>query len=530
MHTRVDRMGRMYAAAIVLGFGFPVRGAAVDVVQPHEDSASPPASFAQQLVLPTTRREDLAAPAKRAEPKAALVFLGLEELATRILDFAPDIADSTPVVLEGLEPRVSAFRSGADFVAVLDENASGGEPDELADLYLVDYDSDGTFDRLVDWEDTDGDGRADRQILLALTGGGPEANRLSGFFIEQHDEERDFWYLSRWHYVQATSQFHCDFSGDVFFAAIHLDRYQKRWEAFDESMFAFYDPDGDGLTEEAVRVAGTGVSVDAVRWSFDLDEDAGTARPGTSDTAPPDGVARGHTTLDMDPESSPYDYDLSISTDGRVLLNAAVMETVIVVGRELPLFRRSETRDWTAQQSWRRALLTIDENDANHDPADPGRKERWEGIIAEDPGGFPYAGGPSCGQINKRYELRTTPGPIALYYSAVDGRIHLRGAERGWLDVDLNDDFVREARLEMQDTNADGFFDTWNWDANADGVFESAYTAPEPAAESISLDGQTLRALEIRIREENGGLSQEERFRRDIARWVEAGRFVPRTE
>jgi hypothetical protein len=364
------------------------------------------------------------------------------------------------------------------------------------------------LDRLVDWQDRDGDGRADAQVLLALSEGGPEAKRLSGYYVEQRDEVRGFWHLTRWHYAQPEGQFHSDFSGDLKFAAIHVDPRGERWEAFDESFFGFYDPDGDGFSEEALRVSGVGTRVDAIRWSFDLDDDGG------QDAKTP----------------LPYDYDLSITTDGHLLLAAAVMETVRVCARDLPTLRWSKAREWAVQAVWRRALLAFDENDANHDPRDPEQRERWEGVIAEDPGGFPRAGGPSCGQLGKRYELRSTKGPIELYHSGVDGRIHLLGADRGWLDLDTDTDGALDARLEMEDANSDGFFDAWKWDLGADGTIEATYESPDPQATMVALDGQALRAAEQRIRERSGAFSQQERFAQDVARWTAAGRFLPVAE
>jgi hypothetical protein len=44
----------------------------------------------------------------------------------------------------------------------------------------------------------------------------------------------------------------------------------------------------------------------------------------------------------------------------------------------------------------------------------------------------------------------------------------------------------------------------------------------------VELDGDPLRSLEARIRDENGGRSQRERFAHDVSAWAEAGRFLPR--
>ena len=128
-----------------------------------------------------------------------------------------------------------------------------------------------------------------------------------------------------------------------------------------------------------------------------------------------------------------------------------------------------------------------DENDENIDPGDAGKHERWEGIINAPYGEFPQVGGPSCGTINKRYELDVdNSGGMKLYASPVDGRLHLLGAEEGTLWADDDGDRRPDRIVTYRDVDGDGFFDEWQHDDDADGKpertvrLDASYIGNEP--------------------------------------------------
>ncbi|MEZ4650717.1 MAG: hypothetical protein R3E97_18435 [Candidatus Eisenbacteria bacterium] len=399
------------------------------------------------------------------------------------------------------------WMDGDDLVAALDENgdgrAEGAVPDEIDDCYVIDYGANGTIDRVVDWVDLDADGSADRQILYALYGrGGHAGSPMTCFVVEQTDPDRRFWHLERWEYQQPTCQFLCDFSGDSYFSWGRYEERSGRWGSYIENPFSFYDPDGDGITEEAVQLSGDGNSIPIARWSFDSDDDA---RPGAE-----------------------YDYDLSVTAVGNARVPSPYLDVVDLRGGGMSLTSSRFARVWVRETKWPRAVLVVDENDRNVDPGDPLGRERWEGVISDAPPGFPALGGPTCGRLNKRYEsFRGGRRLLELYRSPVDGRIHLRGAEIGDLLIDRDDDGVADAHLRTEDQDGDGFFDTWSYDIDADGVFESVVQYPAGDVELIPLDWASIREAERRIALASGGLTQAERFARDVARWTDAGRFVP---
>jgi len=59
-------------------------------------------------------------------------------------------------------------------------------------------------------------------------------------------------------------------------------------------------------------------------------------------------------------------------------------------------------------------------------------------------------------------------GGMQFYYSPVDRRFHLYGAEVGWTKVDYDNDHFMDMFIWMEDEDKDGFFDTWKYDINGD--------------------------------------------------------------
>jgi len=420
--------------------------------------------------------------AARSENWQRLCVLGFTSVVSRVLAQLPLKTEAgARRMIQGEGPVLWVERDDADLVITVNESRDGKRspsPDSVEDAVLVDHDQDGLVDRVVDWVDLDRDGRPDRQVLYAVTPGVWHPTRMAALLIEQRDRDRGFWHLVRHQYIQSLCQWRCDFSGNGFFTAASYDDATGLWTTFDENPFCFYDDDEDGWNDEALRVAGEGAQVRSIRWSFDLDHDAGRAGP--SNLA-----------------GCPYDYDLSLTAVGRIVAPPSALDTLFLrepdpaCGRGAPMANRlvlvgyERARDFAAAARWEKVLLAFDENDQNVDPADTTRHERWEGIIADEVPGFPVVGGPPCGVLEKRYELDRTAyltQRLALYRSPVDRKLHLYGAAWGQLEHDANGDGRADQRLRTEDTNSDGFFDTWFWDGDGDGQWdESRFVADSTA-------------------------------------------------
>lgn len=395
----------------------------------------------------------------------------------------------------------SQWMDGVDRIRLVDEGTRNGTPDRIDDCYLIDYGANDEIDRVVDWEDQDQDGVPDQLVLYTLTAElpgtmlRPEGTSVACWIIRQMDRDRNWWQLDRWQYQQQTCQFGSDFNGDSYFVGAAYVVSQGRWAALYEAPFCFFDEDGDGYSEEALRVESRDLTVRSIRWSFDSDDDGGSAQ-------------------------RPYDYDFSITARGSVDIDPSWADTIDLRGSPVRHLSYERARAWAGSATWSACLLVFDENDRNVDPDDPLDRERWEGVIASGVTSFPQAGGPGCGKLNKRYELRPSGGPIRLYWSEVDRRVHLEGAQVGSIEIDADEDGKNDAWLLIEDKDGDGRFDTWSYDADLVQGFEAVYTHSTAAYSEVPIDWERLRDADLRSARESGSLGQRERFFADVARWA----------
>ncbi len=86
----------------------------------------------------------------------------------------------------------------------------------------------------------------------------------------------------------------------------------------------------------------------------------------------------------------------------------------------------------------------------------------WERCFREN------TGGPNQKWNVRREWSRRPADHRELYYSGVDGRIHLFGAEEGWIEIGHFAGLDRLGECRMFDTDGDGFFDRWEiWTGDA---------------------------------------------------------------
>jgi len=367
-------------------------------------------------------------------------------------------------------------------VKVVDEDGDmcrSREGDTDSDLYVADWYADGSVDRVVDYVDLDGDGDVDEQYLYQWTDREDLKRRMpehfpgKSYFVvwaKDYGDDDRLWYHINYEYGQTMTQWKTDFNGDEMFVYFFSYDYETGtltpvWE----NAFSFYDLDGDTYSEEAVRFTGTGAVFEDMRYSMDIDNDT-------------TGENR-------------HDYDFSLSCIGPVRFPPDVYRVVSIRGHETePIMKWEEMRSAAKAASWKKIHLTWDENDNNIDPL-PGRMhhERWEGVISHGNEYVRQVGGPSCGPYNKRNEVDgDASGGMRLYHSPVDGRLHLYGAETGWIEVDYDFDGAVDMVVRMNDFDGDGFFDSWRYDIDGDGVFERSVLVDEDESELFPLEYSVL--------------------------------------
>jgi hypothetical protein len=416
----------------------------------------------------------------------------------------------------------------------LDENGdlrpTDTRGDQVADVLQVDMNGDGLYDGVTDqnvkWADNDGDGRPDVQAWSTQPPSWEPGNWSTA---ESHwmlflDVERDAvlgwqdWRTfnfgdSNWDHT-GTANWLPDYHGDGLFLKIHrppqaLPDPRLNWE----NPFAFYDEDGDGLTEMAMR------------W---LDPQL----PVKDGLAPLSGVLNeAFATFDLDNDSSKgneVDFDMSLRGAGGPGVRYVSLATRYPALRGNPKFdgcfqwgnwrKVDELLFMPHEKSWdafftagfTSLYFVFDEDDDDHrwerveiyypihgfggpEDVDPWSVKRWRrgnyaSLDMVDEGGKPgIAGHPQADSLGDRGEFdRDNSGGGKLYVGAFDGKLHLAGAEWGAWTVDKNAEYhggwkapspkpaaprVGEV-VRYADTDGNGFFDSVEYDYDGDRTID----------------------------------------------------------
>ena len=413
-------------------------------------------------------------------------------------------------------------------VKIIDEDGDmhlTNDGDYDSDLYVADWHANGDIDRITDYKDLDNDNDLDEQFMfyymdsayanltkqqwLLKYGSKPKTYQtkypgrdyLLHWTQDISDDNLVQWFVNR-EIKQTLNQWKCDNRGNERYVNSFVFDYENdRLIPSEELAFCFYDLDGDGTTEEIARFGGTERDIENFRFSMDIDNDA-----------------RGR---------KKHDYDLSITCIGDVEVTEDISEQIPVRNHlSEPIVRWDKIRAYGKASKWEKAHLSWDENDNNiagWSGFYPGiyAKNRWEGMINNPSGYMKHVGGPTCGTFNKRNEIDTSYiGKLNFYYSNIDHRYHLYGADVGWIMADYDYDYKMDMFIWMEDTDDDGFFDTWKYDLDGDSFgesftitrknwnikwtydfvvsedrFERVYSTKDDKAELITADYQTMNPL-----------------------------------
>ncbi len=374
-------------------------------------------------------------------------------------------------------------------VRVIDEDGDldmGGEPDQDSDLYVADWNADGRVDRVLDFTDNDGDGDVDAQGMYFVGDthayfGEPS---LRVWMTYDTGDTNNVMFYRGYDYQQLECQWRCGFGPEETLLAFALPLSGDRWISFWENPFVWYDHDRDGSPEEVIRFSGVEEFIETYRHSMDADGDSSPGR-------------------------SLRDYDCSISAwaqgsrQGRRGTSNLTIDPMFSAAGKLRGIPTMPSITWASAPAvgrnviWERVQFTWVEDDHNVDQQHfHDTNERWEGVITMGHNDFPQIGGPHSGRFNQRFELILEPErPVRMYYHPVDQRIHLRDADRAWMEVDTDRDGQAEMRYEMADANGDGFIDTWRVDVDADGSFDDEWSAADGVApDELGYDWHDLHA------------------------------------
>ncbi len=347
------------------------------------------------------------------------------------------------------------------------KSGEGGDLD--SDCYVVDYGRDGKVDRIVDYQDTNGDGRADSMDIRYFYDG---RLRRSWFSIDLDGDGR-MWDLAGYEY--SGNFFASDPYGDAFIYMNEYDPELDRWTPSCECPFAFYDLDGDGWSEAVIRIAAAPMELDP---RSDEDMDYGNTvfhytGPFTPRMRRP-AVANVRYSRDLDGLSSderPLHYDIGFNMTGRTPYDMEGIErtdplrrhpktTRVIPHEKLIEFAETFEADATgfSQREFADAGVTLGAGDR------PDLDRRWEGIFWTWNRRFMHNSGGPIQHWNIRHEYSPASSTKrVLYYSRVDRRIHLQGATDGWIRVGRLVDKEPYGEIRMFDTDRDGRFDRWEY-------------------------------------------------------------------
>ena len=434
------------------------------------------------------------------------------------LGYTPKVVD-----LNGDGKPDAIFSMTRDSIPVLwlDDNGdmkwNDLEGDTSGDCLLIDRNRDGIYgghgDLIIDWVDTDGDGKADIQIVAEYPPKKADEVWPNGHYMIVLDTDNDnvFNYID-WNSMQIKSwdkygvcDFYTDYSGQSAFLKIHAATYNMEdlrlnWE----NPFLFYDEDGDGLSEMAIRLLDSLKKVDknAPSNSYVNSQANGVI----------DWVSIG---IDMDNDNRPgdeFDFDFTISFRGKGFDYTDQVHKIANV-KGLPetdtffvdkrfrhlteLIYPDHDSAWDLifnRGEWNQVYFVFDEDDDCH---------RWERVELYDPKD-PFKVGWNKGGIDNHKQSDATgdrgewdldnSGNGKLYVGKFDGRLHLYGAEWGCWRIDQNADFYqgwdrlwfgldknpgRFATIKYTDTNDNGFLDTIEYDMDGDRIFETVVSLKE---------------------------------------------------
>ncbi len=411
---------------------------------------------------------------------------------------------------DGQPDMLRTVSSGGLRVQWIDDNGNMKIGDISGDLsddcIMVDRNGDGQYgaegDIVIDWVDTNCDGKADVQIIAEYPVDTTEKHQGHYMLVFDTDRDNIFNYIDwntfnlRCWLHHGESDFYEDYHGNSTFLKVHnspalLNDIRLNWE----NPFRFIDSDNDGLTEMTIRLCDKGGSP-------------------SGDRNPNGRIDWAAISVDMDNDNSPgnpFDLDLTInytSKDGssyikythvyeklRGLADAdcLFMDPAWRRNTELIFPAGDECFDFIFKDSrWDSVNFTFDEDDDCR---------RWERVELYQPLDLYSIGAANGGLDNHRQSDATgdrgewdtdNSGGGNLYVSPMDGKIHLYGAEWGAWRIDQNAgsyqgmggiyDFYGPGRMQKEfsgspvvkyeDEDGNGFFDKMSFDWDSDGIFD----------------------------------------------------------
>lgn len=386
--------------------------------------------------------------------------------------------------------------------------------DMVDDCLMVDRNRDGLYghanDLVIDWVDTDGDGKADLQTVCEYMAAKVKGN-WKGHYMIFLDTDKDnifnyidynTFYLKCWRH-EGFADFYADYNGNSTFLKIHaspdrLNDIRLNWE----NPFLFVDSDKDGLTEMTVRLCDKDGTI------------AGKFQPkGIMDYA--------YISVDMDNDNTPenpLDLDMTIQFISEKGTSYMKYSHIYKRMRGLPeadfLFMNSNFRQNCElifpheQECFSFIFKDATWDEVNFVFDEDGDCKRWERVEMYEARDLYTIGQKAGGLDNHRQSDaigdrgewdKDNSGNGNLYISPMDGKLHLYGAEWGAWRIDQGAQsyqgmggiygiygpdrtqrtFENPPVIRYEDTDGNGFFDMIQYDWKGEGCFTETVSLKE---------------------------------------------------
>jgi hypothetical protein len=331
---------------------------------------------------------------------------------------------------------------------------SGGDFHD--DCYVYDLNRDGLVDILVDYADENGDGQADF-MEIRLFERGQLVRAYFGYDFENIGEIFKF----KTPMDLISEKFSQNLSGNKLYFKNVFNPLSGTWSPAETCPLASFDLNQDGLSDLVVRFNLQPSSSDTTRKQ--LPESFESWSREMSDLL----IQSLELSFDVDRannQEKPFHYDLGLNLDGRLKydfehhplysLKRRPPQEVCAIAYEKILEVLSSYRATKIGLSWK------EYGDQSTTGDSVSRLSEGEGI------GWVWERRPvsTSGQSFQKWNVRRevadglTSQP-ELYYSELDQRVHLYGAEEGWLQIGNFAGLPRLAEIRYFDTDKNGFFD-----------------------------------------------------------------------
>jgi len=391
------------------------------------------------------------------------------------------------------DPDILVMKDGDALVMIIDDNDTmsrlNPHGDRIDDCWIVDLDNDGLVDRMIDYIDNEGDGVVDEMEIRYFQKG----LLRWGWFWEDRDHDGLMYDVDNYSYGSAWKS---DMIGNNLFYSNKYDGDTNTWVPIGECPFSFYDLNGDGASESVIRFCAAPGGAD---FQSDIDYANNLAHYWSDEVCSLAdsrliNVRMSLSLLDRKLDTRPYKYNCGVTLVGNELYDFKNVKYFN------PRRRRPKV---TIRIPWEQGPEVVNNYSAvatGFSWDEMGAYSRWEGVfwiwerrIISNTGGW-----------TAKYNIRREyDGDCShkrqLYYSGVDRRIHLLGAEEGWIEVGnlFEGQGGRLGEIRYFDTDNDGYFDRWEIDLDNDSNPDRVSSISDPDVELLSWDYSTLKKFYV---------------------------------